>query len=502
MTHSSNEPELPADAAAEDAAELAALSGPLGLPVSDPSDVGEDAETDVDEEILNSEFDTDRAAVVFAKLMQRTGEVAPEPRLDATARVLELLGDPQHQVPVIQITGTNGKTSTSRMIESLLRAHGLRTGLFTSPHLVHFTERICIDGKPIAHAAVADNWDDIEPFLEIVDAELVAAGKPKITFFEALTILGFACFADAPVDVAVVEVGMGGTWDSTNVANAQIAVLTPVDLDHVGKLGRNIAEIAATKAGIIKPGAIVVSAAQKPEALEQINARAAEVGATVVLQDRDFELTEDIVAVGGQQITVRGRAATYSELYLPFYGDHQAQNAAVAITAVEAFLGDGERPLGEEPLTEGLALATSPGRLQLIGTDPTILVDAAHNPHGARSLRAAIERYFDVDEVALVAGILSDKDAAGIFRELAPIVTTALVTRSSSERSTDVDALAQIALSELPDTLVAPYEELVDALLAAREWADEAPRRMVVVTGSIVLGGEAIEIAADREWKA
>lgn len=483
---------LPEDAAPEDVAEFEALGAPLGLPLG-----GEGLE-----EVPGTPEDTERADAAFAELMERAGESSPEPRLHATARVLELLGDPQSAYPVIQLTGTNGKTSTSRMIESTLRAHGLRTGLFTSPHLVRFTERISVDGRPISDAAVADNWEDVRPFIQMVDMEYEARGESRLTFFEALTVLAFACFADAPVDVAVIEVGMGGEWDSTNVADAQIAVLTPIDLDHTARLGRTIAEIAATKSGIIKPGAIVVSAAQPAEALAAIEARAAEVGARVLLQDREFSLEEDTVAVGGQQITVRGRAGTYSELYLPLYGDHQAQNAAVAIAAVEAFLGDGGAPLGEDPLTEGLATATSPGRLQLIGVEPTTIVDAAHNPHGARALREAIRRYFDVDEVALVIGVLSDKDALGILTELEPIATTVLATESESERSIPAEQLAALAAQVLPDRSVAPYEQLVDALLEARDWAGQKERRLVLVTGSIVLGGAAIEIAEDREWKS
>lgn len=495
-----NDLDLPADALPEDVAELAALGGPLGLPVAGDPDAFGPGEPDAASFEADVEA-TDRADRVFSELLSRTGEAAPEPRLAATARVLELLGDPQASYPVIQLTGTNGKTSTSRLIESTLRAHGLRTGLFTSPHLVRFTERISIDGLPIADSVVADNWEDISPFLDLVDSELESRGEPRITFFEALTVLAFACFADAPVDVAVIEVGMGGEWDSTNVADAQIAVLTPIDLDHTQRLGSTIAEIARTKSGIIKAGATVISAAQPAAALAEIQARVEAMGATLVLQDRDFALTEDLVAVGGQQISVRGRAGSYEQLYLPLYGDHQAQNAAVALTAVEAFFGDGTAPLGEDPLTEGLAEATSPGRLQLIGVEPTILVDAAHNPHGARSLRAAIERYFDVDEVALVIGVLADKDAAGILTELAPIATIVLATQSESERSIPAEQLAALAAELLPDRAVAPYESIVDALIEARDWADQKPRRLVLVAGSIILGGEAIETALDREWK-
>lgn len=480
---------------AEEIAEIDALGGPLGLPVA-----GEDDDDEAPVPVLQA--DIDRADAVFAEIFSRTGEAAPEPRLEATARVLEILGNPERAYPIVQITGTNGKTSTARMIESTLRAHGLRTGLFTSPHLVRFTERIQVDGSPISDAAIADNWEDVRPFIQMIDMQLEEEGKPRLTFFEALTVLAFASFADAPVDVAVIEVGMGGEWDSTNVADAEIAVLTPVALDHQKRLGATIAEIAHTKAGIIKPGATVISAIQTPEALEQIEARVAEVGATLVLQDRDFALTEDLVAVGGQQVTVRGRAATYESLYLPLYGDHQAQNAAVALTAVESFFGDETTPLSDEVATEGLGEATSPGRLQLIGIEPTVLVDAAHNPHGAASLRAALDRYFDVDEIALVIGVVQDKDVDGIIAALEPVVTTFLATQSDSERSIPAEALEAMIRARITDRPVVGYPDITDALLEARSWAEGNDRRMVVVTGSIILGGEAIEIAEDREWKA
>ena len=443
----------------------------------------------------------DAADAVYRELLERLGEAQPQPRLGATKRALELLGNPESSFAIIQIAGTNGKTSTARMIESILRAHGLRTGLFTSPHLVRFTERIGIDGERISDEAVARNWDDIKPYLAMVDAELTEAGEPALTFFEALTVLGFACFGDAPVDVAVVEVGMGGAWDSTNAADAEVAVFTPIDLDHVQRLGKTIAEIARTKAGIIKPGAQVVSAAQHPDARQAIVDAAAAVDDPAVFEGEEFALVQDAVAVGGQLITVRGRAGTYPELYLPLYGDHQGRNATLAIAAVEAFLGGATQPIAEDVLAEGLTEVASPGRLQLIGTEPTVLVDAAHNPHGAVSLVAALGSYFDVDEIAFVVGILQDKDAAGILTTLAPAASGFFFTQSESERAIPAEELSRLAASlDLPASTFA--DTLDEAAEDARRWAEEAPRRLVVITGSITLVGEAIEIADDREWKA
>jgi len=437
---------------------------------------------------------------VYRALLSRVGEGSPRRRLDPTRRVLELLGDPQAAYPVIQLTGTNGKTSTSRMIESILRAYGLRTGLFTSPHLQRFNERIAIDGAPISNQALAANWADIEPYVAMVDDELTERGEQRLTFFEVLAVLAFASFADAPVDVAVVEVGMGGEWDSTNVADAQVAVFTPIDLDHTSVLGSTTAEIARTKAGIIKPAATVVTAAQRPDAMAEIERAAAMTESSIVRYGTDFRLVRDVVAVGGQQITVKGLAGEYREMYLPLYGDHQGENASVAIAAVETFLGAGTTALADDILEEGLAEVRSPGRLQLIGTDPTVLVDSAHNPHGARSLVAALNAYFDVDEVGLVIGVLGDKDAAGIFDVLAPIAARVYLTRPDSDRALDIDALADAASPSLDAARVSTHDDVADALDAAREWAAEDERRMVVVAGSVLLAGEAMTIAEDRGW--
>jgi dihydrofolate synthase/folylpolyglutamate synthase len=449
---------------------------------------------------VSDEFQAE-ADEVYAELLVRIGEAAPQPRLEPTRKACELLGDPQHSAPVIHITGTNGKTSTSRMIEAILRAAGLKTGLLTSPHLVRVNERIVIDGIPVSNEALVRNWRDIAPYLAIVDAQLVADGEEALSYFEALTVLGFAIFADAPVDVMVLEVGMGGEWDSTNVADGQVAVFTPIALDHQARLGNTIAEIARTKGGIIKPAATVVTAMQTLDALDELTEAAAHDEASMVVELRDFALESTTVAVGGQVITVRGRADTYADLFLPLYGDYQGQNAAVAIAAVESFLGGGTVPLSNDVLAEGLAEATSPGRLQLIGIEPTVLVDAAHNPHGARALAGAMTEYFDFTEIAVVIAVLGDKDAHGVFAELAPIATRFHVTRSQSDRATPVDELAGVALTVAPEESVLQFEDLGEAVGAAREWAAEGPSRAVLITGSITLVGEALALADAGGWK-
>ena len=444
--------------------------------------------------------DRTRADAVYSALLERQGEQWVQPRVERTRRVLELLADPQRTYRVIHVTGTNGKTSTSRMIESLLRALGLRTGLFTSPHLERFTERILVDGEPVADAAIADAWDEIQPFVEMVDAELAASGDAPLTFFELLTVLAFVAFADAPIDVLVLEVGMGGEWDSTNTADGDVAVFAPIDIDHTDRLGSSIAEIATVKAGIIKPGAAVVSAAQPEEALRAIRARAEKEGATVAVAGDGFALEGQTLAVGGQQLDIRGVAGTYSEVYLPQYGAHQGSNAALAVAAVESLIGGGEQALSADVVADGLGNATPPGRLQLVGTAPTVFVDAAHNPHGARALVAALDESFDIDEWGAVVGILEGKDAAGIMSALVPGVARVFATAPDSDRATDPDAIADVA--EAADLPVTVHPTLEDAADAARSWAAESDRRAVVIAGSVVLAGEALRLAELEDWKA
>jgi dihydrofolate synthase/folylpolyglutamate synthase len=451
---------------------------------------------DFDDSLMERE-----AREVYEELLERVGEGAPRPRLNATRRAAELLGDPQRAYPIIHITGTNGKTSTSRMIESILRAHGLRTGMLTSPHLERVNERIVIDGEPISNAAFVSNWRDIRPFLDITDAELELSDEPPLSFFEALTLLAFAAFADAPVDVVVLEVGMGGEWDSTNVADGQVAVFTPIALDHTQRLGSTVAEIARTKSGIIKPAAVVVSAAQAPEALAELERAAELTESSLAVDGVAFELVSDTVAVGGQVITVRGRAGTYPDLFLPMFGDHQARNATLAIAAVESFIGDGTLALNQDVLAEGLATATSPGRLQVVGTEPTVVVDAAHNPHGAGALSVAITEYFTFDHVTAVIGILGDKDAAGILRELAPVVDDFIITQSTSDRAVDADDLAAIAVSIVGAARVTVEPNFETALETARDAASATEKGAVIVTGSITLVGDAIAYARQEGWK-
>ncbi|MCR8671207.1 folylpolyglutamate synthase/dihydrofolate synthase family protein [Agrococcus sp. HG114] len=454
---------------------------------------------EVDDRILESLEHREAAQAAYEALLARAGEQAVEPRIAATRRAVELLGDPQRSYRVIHITGTNGKGSTARIADALLRAHGLRTGLLTSPHLERVNERIMIDGEPVSDEAFAAGYDDVAPVLELVDAELEAAGERRLTFFEAFTVLALSVLADAPVDVAVLEVGMGGTWDSTNVADGDVAVITPIALDHTNRLGSTVEAIAREKAGIIKPDAIVVSAAQEPSALAVLEARSAEVGARLLVEGRDFALASQAVAVGGQLITVRGLAAEYIDQLVPLMGAHQGANAALALVAVEAFLGGGSHAMTAEVLADGLAAATSPGRLDAVGAHPLVILDAAHNPHGAAALKAALGEFFGLERVTLVLGVLAGKDARGVLAELEPVIDEAIITQSTSERALDADALAADAVAVLGADRVVVEPDLETAVETAREAATDRGGA-VVVTGSITLLGDVLGHAREAGW--
>ena len=440
------------------------------------------------------------AELVHLELQERMGEVNPQPRLEPTRRVADLLGDVHRAFDVIHITGTNGKTSISRMIEAILRAYGLRTGLFTSPHILAFNERICIGGHPISDDALVANWLDIKPYVEMVDNELVAKGEPRMTYFEVLTVLALASFADAPVDVAVVEVGMGGEWDSTNIVEADVAVFGPIAMDHEDKLGFTLEAIARTKSGIIKPSTIVVSAAQDPIA-EKVLREAAELTESAIHFVGDEILVSDRkMAVGGQLLSVQALSGSYDDVFLSLFGDHQSDNAALAVAAVEAFLGGGTQPLSEEVLTEAFATVESPGRLQRIASLPPVILDAAHNPHGARALATALSQYFDFDDITLVFGAFADKDAKGMLELLAPAVTRVILTTVPTDRGMAATQLASLAKDffEPANLIVEPDPAL--AFENARVHALAADNGAVVIAGSITLLGAALGAATEHGW--
>jgi dihydrofolate synthase / folylpolyglutamate synthase len=434
-----------------------------------------------------------RLREVEQSILSRTPEHDLEPSLDRVRAVMELLGDPQRTFPVIHVTGTNGKTSTARIIDALLREMGLKTGRFTSPHLHSMLERIAVGGRPVDAERFLAAYDDVIPFVEMVDARSIVDGGPAMTYFEVLVAVAYAAFADLPVDVAVVEVGMGGSWDATNVVDAQVAVVTPIGLDHRHFLGDTIAEIATEKAGIIKPDAIAVLGLQpETDAVEVLVDRANEVGARITVEGTDFGVTERDVAVGGQQISLRGLAAEYPDLFLPLHGTHQAQNAAVAVAAVEAFLGGGEQPLDIEVLRAGLATADSPGRLEIVRRSPTVLVDAAHNPAGARVLSRAIAESFTFARLIGVVAVMKDKDATEILEELEPVLDEVVVTRTTSPRAMSPRRLGELATEVFGEQRVTVVDELPDALdrAAGMADADGGVSGGVLATGSVVTAAE------------
>jgi dihydrofolate synthase / folylpolyglutamate synthase len=435
-------------------------------------------------------------------LLSRWPETRLEPSLDRIAALTELLGEPQRGYPVVHLTGTNGKTSTSRVIDTLVRATGLRTGRFTSPHVESMAERICLDGAPLTEEQFVEAYRDVEPLVRMTDEE----STHPLSFFETVVAMAYATFASAPVDVAVVEVGMGGTWDATNVADATVAVILPIAVDHSAYLGARPVDIAREKAGIIKPGCTVVSAAQADDVAAVIMERAVEVGATVLWEGRDFRVEHRLPAVGGQMLGLRGVRGEYDEVFLPLYGAHQAQNAAVALAAVEALLGgdDGE-PLDGDLVREAFEQVTSPGRLEVVRRSPTIVLDAAHNPHGAEALVAALEDSFTFSPLIGVVAVMADKDYEGVLSILEPAMAAIVCTPNSSSRSLPAEELAEVARGIFGIDRVYVAARLDDAIDQAATLAEEGGvfgeaigSGGVLVTGSVVTVGDARRLLHPR----
>jgi dihydrofolate synthase/folylpolyglutamate synthase len=433
------------------------------------------------------------AAEVEDALLSRWPESRLEPSLDRIQAFTELLGEPQANYPVLHLTGTNGKTSTARMIETLVRGLGLRTGRFTSPHLEHINERIVIDGEPLDAEAFVRAFNDVAPYTHLVDAD----SDHPLSFFETVVGMAYAAFADAPVDVAVIEVGMGGSWDATNVADGQVAILTPIAVDHAQYLGSTAGEIAREKVGIIKPGATVVTAIQEPDVAAQIEARVAEVGGVLAREGVDFGVQTRVPAVGGQLLSLQGLRGTYDDIFLPLYGAHQAQNAALALAAVEAFVG-GEEPLGVEVVRDAFAEVTSPGRLEIVRRSPTIVLDAAHNPHGAAALVAALEDSFTFSPLIGVVGVMADKDYEALLATLEPVLAHIVCTQNSTARAMPAEDLAEVARGIFGQDRVSVARSLVNAIDEAAALAEVGGvfgeglgSGGVLVTGSVITVGEA-----------
>lgn len=439
-------------------------------------------------------------AKIYESIVERAPEHDIEPSLDRIRMLLDILGDPQNTFPTVHITGTNGKTSTARMIDAVLTAFGVRVGRFTSPHLIDVRERMSIEGAPISREAFIAAWNDIAPYVEMVDTKSVANGGVRLSFFEVFTALALVAFADHPVDAGVIEVGMGGTWDATNLIEAGVSVIMPIDLDHTKWLGSTIREIAEEKAGIIKPGQIVVIAEQPEEALEVLLDRAREVDAIVRLEGRDFEVIDRQMGVGGQLVTVRTPSATYTDVFVPLFGEHQAHNAAAALVGVEAFMGG--RALDAKIVENGMMTATSPGRLQVVRTSPTILVDAAHNPAGARVLANALDDSFAFAHVVGVYSAMGDKDIESVLAEMEPHLDSIVITEMPGERAANIEQLREIAIDVFGEDRVEVRDSLGEAVDCAATLAeattDPADKCGVVVFGSVVLAGHMLDLAGIR----
>ncbi|WP_053618616.1 folylpolyglutamate synthase/dihydrofolate synthase family protein [Nocardiopsis sp. NRRL B-16309] len=437
----------------------------------------------------------ERYAEVTAQILSRAPESEIDPTLDRVRTLLDLLGDPQRGFRVIHVTGTNGKTSTARMIDALMRARGLRVGRYTSPHLRTVRERIVVDGEPVSQDRFVEIYDEISPYVDMADS----MSDTRLSFFEILTVMAYAAFADTPVDVAVVEVGMGGRWDATNVVDGDVAVVTPIGIDHTEYLPDTLDGIADEKAGIIKPDSIAVIAQQPVPAAEVLIRHAAEVGARVAREGLEFGVTSREVAVGGQQVAVKGLTGGYEDLFLPLFGAHQAGNAAVAIAAVEAFAATGEDAEGMDPRIVGEALAgvDSPGRMEVVRTSPTVIADAAHNPAGMTATAAAVEEAFGFSRLVGVVAIMADKDVEGILEPLEPLLDEIVVTRNSSPRSLDparLTAIAQQIFGEDRVHAAARLDDAIDQAVGLAEETGEFGGSGVLVTGSVVTAGDAVHL--------
>jgi dihydrofolate synthase / folylpolyglutamate synthase len=428
---------------------------------------------------------------VESALLTRWPESRVAPSLDRIRMLVDLLGEPQTAYPVVLVAGTNGKTSTVRMVEALLRGFGLRTGRYTSPHLESMLERIALDGESLNAERFVEAYEEVVPYVELVDAQ----SDVPMSFFEVLTGMAYATFADAPVDVAVVEVGMGGSWDATNVADAQVPVVMPIALDHTDYLGSTVADIAVEKAGIVKHDALAVLAQQQSlEAAEIVLRRTVDVGATVAREGMEFGVLRRDVAVGGQLLDLQGLGGEYADVFVPLHGSHQAHNAACALAAGEAFLGGGRDQVDVDVVRQAFAQVTSPGRLEVVRRSPTVLLDAAHNPAGAAAASAAIQDAFTFTRLIGLVAVLAGKDARGILDALEPVLAEVVVTQNSSPRTLPADDLAATAVDIFGADRVEVVPRMDDALDTATTLAEEEGDlggAGVLVTGSIVTVGDA-----------
>lgn len=429
---------------------------------------------------------------IAAALNKRWPENKIEPSLDRILALVDALGSPHLTYPTIHIAGTNGKTSTARMIDQLLANLGYRVGRYTSPHLESFTERISIKGEPISDLEMIKTYEDIHLYLDLIDSRQ----SHPISYFEALTAMAFVAFAEHPVDIAVIEAGMGGQWDATNVISSQVSVMTSIGLDHMEYLGNTLEAIAQTKAGIFKPESNVVLAAQSGQVAKVLLAQVAKVSAQPFRQGVEFSLKNRALAVGGQLLSIQGVHGDYDEIFLPLYGDHQGNNAAVALAAVEVFAGV---KLDTELVQDAFSKVSSPGRCEIVYKDPTVIIDAAHNPHGVSAIANTLNTEFDFELVVGVVAVLADKDVAGILKNLSTILDYLVITENGSARAMNKDELAKIATQYFK----AEQVEIIGDMNTAITYAIEKVALFnqvndgvaaVVITGSVATAGMARSI--------
>ena len=487
----------------------------LTLRLGGDEDSGPEGEEEqVEEEPVTAE-DLAELAAVEAELKSRPSETEPNPSLDRIRMLMDLLGNPERSFAVIHVAGTNGKSSTARITDSLLRAFHRRVGLFVTPALSSMSECVLVDGRELSPRRFIDTWEEIRPYVGMVDDHFAGQGEPGMSTFEVLVAIAFAAFADAPIDVAVIEAGMGGTWDATNIVDSEVAVVTPVAMDHSDWLGETIAEIAEHKAGIIKspadnddparPGeTITVLAHQEHDALIPLLNRTVEVGSAVARAGAEFGVAKSTVAIGGQTVDIRGLGGEYPQLFLPLSGEHQAQNAAVALAAVEAFFGaSAGRSLDQNTVEEGMAQVIVPGRMERLRADPTVLVDTAHNPHGIATLAATVERDFNFNSLVGVFSALEDKDVAQMLEVLEPVVDHLVVYQNRSPRALAAEELAELAYNIFGDERVLVADGIVDAYDRALTLSDEEGEgayagKGIIITGSVVTAGEARSLLRPR----
>lgn len=439
---------------------------------------------------MSSAKDLARLDAIERALLNRWPETRSAPTLERIATLADYLGSPELSYPTIHIAGTNGKTTTTRLIDSLCFELGMRTGRFTSPHLESFLERIAINGQSITPEFMIATYNDLAPYLDLVDSKMAS----KLSFFESMCALAFVAFAEFPVDIGLFECGMGGEWDSTNVIRGAVSVITPIGFDHMEYLGDTLEKIAQTKSGIIEDDSLVVLAEQESEVASVLMRACARADATPIRAGIEFGIKSRALALGGQMLTISGVYGQYEDLYLPLYGQHQASNAATALAAVEVFAG--ESKLDEEVVRQAFAKATSPGRCEIVGRNPTIIVDAAHNPHGAESLRKTISEEFDFSAVIGVIAPMGYKDVNGILEALEPALDRVIVSRNTSHRAADVDELRSQAMEIFGSARVYASQDLEQGITQAIDMAKTSnalndSNTAVLIAGSVVSAGEA-----------